>query len=78
MLLVSMRLFHLFTGGLCSLPHRAREEQVADLGKEFLKTEVETTLQCIIAYDSFINCGDDNTSALAALLGTQGLICVQD
>jgi hypothetical protein len=37
MLLVSMRLLHLFTGRIGNLLHRVREEQVADVGKEFLE-----------------------------------------
>lgn len=78
MLLVSMRLLHLFTGGIGNLLHRVRKQQVTDVGKELLEAEVETTLQCIIADDSLISCGEDDTSALATLLGTQGQISVQD
>jgi hypothetical protein len=55
-----------------------REEQVADVGKELLKAEVETTLKCIIADDSLISCGEDDTSALTTLLETQRQISVQD
>ena len=51
---------------------------MADVGKELLKAEVETTLQCIIADDSLISCGEDDTSALTALLETQRQISVQD
>ena len=53
-----------------------REEQVADVRKELLEAEVETTLECVIADNSFIGCGEDDTSALATLLGTQGQISV--
>jgi len=43
---------------------------VADVGKELLEAEVETTLQCIIADYSIVSCGEDDTSALTAFLGT--------
>ena len=43
---------------------------MTDVGKELLEAQVETTLQCIIADNSLISCGENDTSALTALLGT--------
>jgi hypothetical protein len=43
---------------------------VAGVGREFFEAEVETTLQRIIEDDSLISCDEDDTSALAAFLGT--------
>jgi hypothetical protein len=55
-----------------------REQLTSDVRKEFLEAQLEAALQSVIADDALVGGGEYYAAAVAALLGAEGQILVQD